>query len=162
MTDTQDPYTVANTGVDDSGAAETSPKSIGRNVLAVVVGFVLGSAVNMGLVTISSSVIPLPEGVDPTDMESLKANIASFPLKNFIMPFLAHALGTLVGAFVAAKLAVSHKKRFAMGIGAFFMLGGIFMAISLPAPLWFEAFDVIVAYLPMGWLGWVLAGKSKA
>ncbi len=35
-----------------------------RNVLAVVLGFVAGSAVNMAIVTAGPVVIPLPEGVD--------------------------------------------------------------------------------------------------
>ena len=46
------------------------------------------------------------------------------PQKNFVFPFLAHALGTLAGAFVAAKIAASHKMRFALAIGFLFLLGG--------------------------------------
>ena len=58
-----------------------------RNVLAVVAGLVVGNVVNGFLISISGSVIPLPEGVDPNDMESLKAAMPTFPTKNFIMPF---------------------------------------------------------------------------
>ena len=81
---------------------------IARNILAVIIGFVVGSLVNMALVNVGPSVIPLPEGADVSTMDSLRASMKLFTPVNFLFPFLAHALGTLTGAFVAAKLAVSH------------------------------------------------------
>ncbi len=145
-----------------SGTEGASPGNpILKNVLAVVCGIVVGNIVNMGLITMSPRVIAPPAGVDPAHMESLKENIGRFGPQHFVMPFLAHALGTLAGAFVAAKLAASRQLGIALGIGAVFLLGGIAMAVMLPAPMWFEACDIIVAYLPMGWLGWKLAGHRR-
>lgn len=43
-----------------------------RNVLIVIGGLIIGSFVNMGIIMISGSIIPPPEGVDPSNMESLK------------------------------------------------------------------------------------------
>lgn len=131
-----------------------------KNILAVVVGAVVGMVVNMGLIMAGGSIIPLPEGVDPSDMESIKANMHLYEAKHFIMPFLAHALGTLAGAFAAVKLAASHHMKLALGIGGFFLLGGIMAANMLPGPMAFEVFDIVAAYIPMGWLGWKLAGNS--
>lgn len=74
------------------------------------------------------------------------------------MPFLAHAIGTLVGAFLAAKIAASHGLKLSLSIGVLFLVGGIQMSMMLPAPMWFDVLDLGVAYLPMGWLGWKLAG----
>ena len=71
-----------------------------RNILAVIVAAFVGGAVNMALITISSSIIPPPEGVDVTTTEGLKASMHLFQPKHFIMPFLAHALGTFVGALL--------------------------------------------------------------
>ena len=124
-----------------------------RNILAVVAGAVLGSMVNMGIIMISGSISPPPEGADVTDMESLAASMHLFQPKHFIFPFLAHALGTLVGAFLAAIIAASHKMKFALGIGCFFLVGGIANTFMLPAPTWFIALDLIIAYIPMGWIG---------
>ena len=124
-----------------------------KNVLAVVVGLVVGGMVNMGLVMVSPSIIPPPEGVDVTDMESLRTSMHLFKAHHFVFPFLAHALGTLVGAFLAAWIAATHKIRFAFSIGAFFLLGGLINAFLLPAPLWFIVVDLVAAYLPMSWLG---------
>jgi hypothetical protein len=46
-----------------------------RILLAVVVGFVLGSVVNMALIMVSGKVIPPPAGADVTTMEGLKASL---------------------------------------------------------------------------------------
>jgi hypothetical protein len=133
-----------------------------RNILAVIAGIVVGSTVNMGLVTIGPAVIPPPEGTDVTSMEGLKASMHLFGPQNFIFPFLAHALGTLAGAWLAALIASSHKLKFALAIGVFFLIGGIVNVLMLPSPVWFTILDLVVAYIPMGWLGGKLAGDKKS
>lgn len=131
-----------------------------KNILAVIAGIVGGSIVNMSIITVSGSIIPPPEGADITTMEGLKASMHLFGPKNFIFPFLAHAIGTLVGAFLAAKLAANNHMRFALGIGVFFMLGGITNIYLLPSPMWFSVLDLVLAYLPMSYLGGMLATKK--
>ncbi|MGB0896439.1 MAG: hypothetical protein ACPGU9_01635 [Flavobacteriaceae bacterium] len=130
-----------------------------KNILAVIVGIGIGMAVNMGIIMLSSSIIPPPEGIDNTTMEGLKAGMHLFEPKHFIMPFLAHALGTFAGAFVAAKLAASHHMKFAIGIGVFFLLGGLANIFMLPSPTWFTVLDLGGAYIPMGLLAGKLASK---
>lgn len=131
-----------------------------KNIVAVVVGIVVGSIVNMTIISVSSSIIPPPEGADVTTMDGLKASMHLFEPKNFIFPFLAHALGTLVGAFLAAIIAANNKMKFAYGIGFFFLLGGIANVFLLPSPTWFTLLDLIIAYLPMAYLGGKLATKQ--
>lgn len=131
-----------------------------RNILALLLGIVVGSIVNMGIISVSGSIIPPPEGADVTTMEGLKEALPMFEPKHFIMPFLAHALGALAGAFLAAKLAANNKKKFAYGVAGFFLLGGIANAFMLPGPTWFAVTDILLAYIPMGWLGGKLAVKN--
>jgi len=66
----------------------------------------------------------------------------------------------LVGAYLSARIAASHKMKFALGIGMFFLIGGISMVFMMPAPVWFVLLDLSVAYIPMGWLSGKLATKS--
>jgi hypothetical protein len=133
--------------------------SIFKNILAIIAGIFIGMIVNMGLIMISGQIIPIPEGVDNTTTEGLVAGMHLFEPKHFIMPFLAHALGTFVGAFVAAKLAASHQMKFAIAIGVFFLLGGIASVFMLPSPTWFTVSDLGLAYIPMGLLAGKLATK---
>ena len=133
-----------------------------RNILAVIAGIFVGSVVNMGLVNLGPSIIPPPEGGDITTMEGLKATMHLFEPRHFLFPFLGHAMGTLFGAFVAAKLAASHPMRLGLIIGVLFLAGGIYMVMTLPSPIWFTVLDLLGAYLPMGWLGGWLASRSTA
>jgi len=131
-----------------------------RNVLAIIIGLVIGMIVNMGLVNIGPSIIPMPTGTDVITMEGLKESMKLFEPINFLFPFLAHALGTLVGAFVAAKMAVNNHLLSAMIIGFIFLIGGISMVYMVGGPLWFIVFDLVLAYLPMAYLGLLIAGKK--
>ena len=131
-----------------------------RNVLAVIVGFMAGSAVNMGLVMASPHVIPPPAGVDVNDIESIKASIHLYEFKHFIVPFLAHALGTVVGAYVAVIISASYKLIVGLVIGVLFLLGGISVAFMLPSPTWFVVVDIVGAYMPMAWIGTKLTGRA--
>lgn len=132
-----------------------------KNILAVIAGVIVGSIVNMGIIMVSGSIIPPPEGADVTTAEGLKASMHLFEPKHFIMPFLAHALGSLVGAFVAVKIAASHQMYFALGVAAFFLLGGIANVFMLPSPVWFNVLDLVAAYLPMGYLAGKFASNKK-
>jgi len=132
-----------------------------KNSVAVILGFVVGSVVNMGLVNVGPSIVPLPEGADVSTMESLRESMDLFTPINFVFPFLAHALGTLAGAFVAAKFAASHQMKFALLIGVLFLIGGISAVAMIGGPMWFNVTDLLLAYIPMGYLGGLLAGANR-
>lgn len=136
-------------------------KPLVRNVLSVLLGFAAGSVVNMVLVNIGPFVVPLPEGADVSSMERLRETMERFTPANFLFPFLGHALGTLVGAFVAAKLAASRPMRCAIVIGVLFLAGGIAAMSMIGGPVWFNVCDLLFAYIPMGWLGGYLASRKR-
>jgi hypothetical protein len=131
-----------------------------RNLLAVIAAVITGGAANMGVIMLSSSVIPPPEGVNPADMESITQNLHLFEPIHYVMPFLAHAAGSFVGALVAALLAATHKMRFAVGLGIWTLLGGIAAAFMIPAPTWFIILDLSLAYIPTALLAGKLATRS--
>jgi len=130
-----------------------------KNILAVIAGLLVGSIVNMALITISGKVIPPPTDADITTMEGLKASMHLFEPKHFLFPFLAHALGTLVGAFIAAKLAANNHIKIGLLIGVFFLVGGRANIVMLPSPPWFTVVDLVFAYLPMAYIGATLSRK---
>jgi hypothetical protein len=131
-----------------------------RNILAVVAGIVLGGCVNMGIIMISGSIIPPPDGADLKTIDGLKAAMHLMEPKHFLMPFLAHALGTFTGALICILIAANHKFVFAMGIGAWFLFGGIMSVFMLPSPIWFTTTDLVCAYIPMSYLATKLMEKK--
>lgn len=132
-----------------------------RNTLAVLAGLVIGSIINMSIISLSGSIIPPPNGADVTTAEGLKATMHLFEPKHFLFPFLAHAIGTFGGALTTALIAASNKTKLAFFIGAFFLFGGIVMVYTLPSPIWFSIIDLVFAYLPGAYLASKIATKKK-
>ena len=136
-------------------------KTILLNISAVILGLVIGGFVNMSIINISGSIIPPPNGIDVTTEEGLKTAMQFFEPKHFLFPFLAHAIGTLVGAFITALIAKNHRKTLALIIGLAFLIGGIIIINLVPSPLWFSITDLVLAYIPMAFLGYKIAIKLK-
>ena len=51
--------------------------------------------------------------------------------------------------------------KFAFGIGVSFLIGGIAMILNCGGPVWFIASDLLMAYVPMAFLGGFLAASSR-
>ncbi len=123
-----------------------------RGILAIILGILVGSIVNGVIILLSFKVFGAPEGINLFDAESFKANADKFTALNFVGTLLAHQLGTLAGAFVAALIAPGRKVIFAIAIGLWFLLGGIYAATLVHAPIWFVAADIVL-YIPMALIG---------
>jgi len=131
-----------------------------RNILAVIIGWFGGSIVNMGLITLGHSVMPIPN-VDPNDMKALAEAMPTLEPSFFTFPFLGHALGTLVGAFIAGMISKTATMRSALIVGVLFLLGGITINVMLPGPVWFTIADIALAYIPMAWIGGKIAERMS-
>ncbi|HVF65439.1 MAG TPA: hypothetical protein VNE58_15740 [Casimicrobiaceae bacterium] len=132
-----------------------------RNTLALVAGMALGGGVNMALITVGPSLIPLPAGVDANSAESLSKAMPLLEPRHYVMPFLAHAVGTFAGALAAYLIAASHKAQIAYTIGIAFLCGGVAASFMIPAQTWFIALDLLFAYLPAAWLAVQMATRLR-
>lgn len=131
-------------------------KPIWRNLTALVAGIFVSNVVNMGIIILSPSIIPPPDGVDMTTMEGIARALPLLSVQHFIMPFLAHALGTFFGALTAVMIATHNRKwGLVLAITGVSLLGGILASLVIPAPTWFTVTDLALAYIPMG----LIAGK---
>lgn len=125
-----------------------------KRILAVITGMAVGSTVNMLILhTGTTYLIPPPAGADISTPEALAASMPLFQAKHFIFPFLAHALGTLVGAVAAALISPLSPLRTGLPVGLLFLLGGAYMVYELPSPAWFNVLDLTCAYIPMAFAG---------
>jgi hypothetical protein len=132
-----------------------------KNALAVLGGIIIGIFINASILSLGEFIVGAPDGVDLSDPNNVANNIHLFKFKHFAMPWLAHAMGTLVGAFTAVKLAANYHFNYAMVVGAFFFTGGSIMAYMIQgAPLWVNITDLVFAYFPMAWIGAKLANKK--
>ena len=122
-------------------------KQLFTNIAIIIFGIIVGMIVNIGLIIIGGTIFPLPENIEPM-------NATNWEIKYFLFPFLAHSIWTLSGAFVASKLSKNYHIIIPIIVGLYFLSGGIYMVMILPAPTWFICLDLIVSYIPMALLGW--------
>jgi len=130
-----------------------------KDIGIVLLGLIIGGTLNMALVEAGMFVFPPPEGLDVSTEAGLKLAMSGMSFQHFIFPFLAHALGTLFGAWFAIRFTKSKHISAAYSIGMLFLLGGIMMVFSVGGPTWFIILDLTIAYLPMAWIGYRL-GKG--
>ena len=128
-----------------------------RNTLAVVVGILAGMALNMALIQFNSLVLfPMPPGTDMNNPEQFNAYIASLPQAAFFVVLLAHLSQSFVGAWVAARLGVSHRMTLAMIVGAISLISGVLAMTMIDGPKWLII--ELPLYLVVAWL----AGRHVA
>ena len=123
-----------------------------KNIAIVILGIIVGMIVNIGLIILGGTIFPPSENFEPM-------NAMNWDFKYFIFPFLAHSIGTLLGALIVSKVSNKSSIILPVIVGLYFLLGGIYMITILPAPTWFVLLDVILGYIPMALLGWKLANE---
>ncbi len=132
-----------------------------KSILYSVLGLVLGALTNGFIVQLGSYIIQAPAGFDLTTEKGLAKAMPLMGVEHFIFPFLAHSIGTLVGAYFVSKMKVNRPLLTAMAIGFAFLAGGVMMVIKLPqTPLWFILLDLLLAYLPMAYIGYRLGSTQ--
>ena len=89
-------------------------KQLGRNILALFLGLIAGSIVNMLFVMVGHALFPVEEMQDVQDYERLSAIINNLNWGYFLIPFIAHAKGTFVGVYSTYSVAKTYKKTISL------------------------------------------------
>jgi hypothetical protein len=127
-----------------------------RIILGLFLGLFVGAMVNGSFIELGTKIFPFPNGVNFDTPEGMEA-FSELPLKYYVFPFIAHAMGTLSGCLVALLFVRTYATYVVYTIGSLFFIGGIMAVYMINAPLWFDILDLSMAYIPMAWL----ATKSK-
>lgn len=130
-----------------------------RNIGAVLVGLLVGMAVNIVIINLNLLLFPLPEGVSLSDQEALKAVVAEQPAAAWIGVIAAHLGQAFVGGWVAARLGASRPVLLAMIVGVLTLAGGIANAIMMPLPTW--TLIELPLYLVVAWFAGRLEEKRR-
>ncbi|MFM7643558.1 MAG: hypothetical protein ACKO5N_02075 [Sphingomonadales bacterium] len=132
-----------------------------KSILLSVLGLFIGALTNGLIVKLGTALVKAPKGFDLNTPEGLAKAMPHMGFEHFVFPFLAHAIGTLIGAYFVTRVRVNRPLINAMAIGFAFLAGGVMMVLTLPqTPLWFILLDLVVAYLPMAYLGYKLGNRG--
>jgi hypothetical protein len=134
---------------------------MGRQILAAVVGIVVAVLV-VGLIEMGShQIYPPPAGIDFHDQAQVAAMVANLPVGALLFVLLAWALGSLLGAFVAAKISVGNRARPALAVAVLMLAAVAFNLVAFPHPLWMALTGLLLP-LPCALLGARWARGSAA
>jgi hypothetical protein len=130
-----------------------------RSVAAVVGGFVAASIVMMIVETVNGHVLhpelaKAAEGM--TDREAVRALLATAPVSAFLVVIAGWVLGSVIGGWLAARLAGRAGITHGLALGALLTLAGVANNLMVPPPLWFW-FASLVVLLPSAYAGARLA-----
>ncbi|TQD40243.1 hypothetical protein [Haloflavibacter putidus] len=135
--------------------------AVAKNIIGILLGIFVGGLVNMSLVLISASLITETAGFDITGASGLQTIPDLYESPQFLLPLLAHVLGTFIATLLSVLIAEDNLFKVSFITVLFFFGGGIVNAISVPAPTWFIGLDLVVAYFPAGYLGYLLGKKRN-
>ena len=127
-----------------------------RNILAVLVGLVVGNIAIMGLHYLGMVFYPLPEGVKMNDMNAIAEYISIAPLGSLLFVMFAHIGGTFIAGISTTLVSKNIIPIYI--IGSFFTLAGIYNLYMLPHPLWFNI--EIIFYFPAAIYSYKLINKQ--
>jgi hypothetical protein len=130
-----------------------------RKIVAVIVGMIAGATL-VGMVEgVGHILFPLPQGIDATDIESLKTNMDRIPVGSMLFVLLGWVIGSGSGSALAVWISRSTVVP-GLIVGGMLMAGGIATMAMLPHPVWFLVLGCLV-FLPSAWLGAQLVIRQR-
>ena len=125
---------------------------MGRNIGAGIAG-VLVAMLSVWLVQkIGHAVYPVPAGMDPNDMDAMKAYVAELPTGALLFVIASYFIGTTAGTCAACAIGTMLPRIFAILIGCLMLVATTMNVMMIPHPTWFIV-AAVIAIVVGAWLG---------
>lgn len=120
-----------------------------KNLIAIIVGAVVGSAVLLIVGSIANAIQPTPpEMMDPDSPEAVAERVAAATKFTWISTIVGLALGAFVGGFIGGKIAKEMPTKVSLGIGLLLATWAFYtFYIVYPAVLWVPIVMLISVFL---------------
>jgi len=138
----------------------SSPRSLLRVFLAIVVGCLSAFALVAVIEMIGHALFPVPGRVDMSTPDGLRAPV-QIPLAALLSVLVAWMVATLVGGWLAARIAPSKPRVYAGLVGAVILIGATTNMMMIPHPTWF-AVAAVVGIIAAAWAAGALAARRSA
>jgi uncharacterized protein YacL len=125
---------------------------MGRNIGAGIAGVVVAMLSVWLVQKIGHAVYPVPVGMDPNDMEAMKAYVAELPIGALLFVIASYFIGTTAGTCAACAIGTMLPRIYAILIGCLMLVATTMNVMMIPHPTWFIVVAVI-AIAVGAWLG---------
>jgi MFS family permease len=132
-----------------------------RTVLAIVAGLITAMLVIFGVEAAGMLLFPPPAGM-PLETEADLAKLVAMasPAAKAWLVF-GWALGSFVGAWVAARISRRHRRIAALAVALFIVAGTVMNAMVITHPLWMNLLGILLP-VPLALLAARLTESRKA
>jgi hypothetical protein len=132
-----------------------------RTLLAIVAGLITAMLVIFGVEAAGMLLFPPPAGM-PLETEADLAKLVAMasPAAKAWLVF-GWALGSFVGAWVAARISRQHRRIAALAVALFIVAGTVMNAMVIAHPLWVNLLGILLP-VPLALLAARLAESRKA
>jgi hypothetical protein len=132
-----------------------------RTLLAIVAGLITAMLVIFGVEAIGLLIFPPPAGTRlDTEADLARLVAMSTPTAKAWLVF-GWALGSLVGAWVAARISRRHCRNAASAVAVFIVAGTVMNAMVIAHPMWMNLLGILLP-VPLALLAARLAEPRKA
>lgn len=120
-----------------------------KNIIAIIVGALVGSTVLLIVGSIANAVQPTPpEMMDPSTPEEVAERVAAATKFTWISTIVGLALGAFVGGFIGGKIAKEMAAKVSLGIGLLLATWAFYtLYIVYPAVLWVPIVMLVSVFL---------------
>jgi hypothetical protein len=131
-----------------------------RNILSVIVAFVVGGIFVFLFEALGHRIYPVPEGIDSTNMQAIAEYVKTAPVGAILAVLVAQSAGSLVGGFITGLISIAKRATaIVYGILALIMAG--INLVMIPHPWWFMVFSIVLP-IPLSLLGSQIASGLTA
>ena len=131
-----------------------------RTLLAIVAGLITAMLAIFGVEAIGLLFFPPPAGTAlDTEADLARLVAMSSPAAKAWLVF-GWALGSFIGAWVAARISRKHRRIAALAVGLFIVAGTVMNAMLIVHPLWMNLLGILLP-VPLALLAARLAGPGK-
>jgi len=131
-----------------------------NNIIAILIGLVAAIVVIYLVESLSNALYPLPEGLDPRDMEAMKNYMGQAPAGAMVLVLLAYAFGAFAGGLATTLYAKKNQRVLAIILGAILEILVVLNVVMLPHPVWFIVVALALV-LPLTLAGYWAAMKYR-
>lgn len=128
---------------------------MGRKILAVVVGFIVATAIFMLFEMGNSMVVARPSAEVMADHAKLAEYMANGPAMAYIIVLIGYFIGSFTGGFVATKMG----RRWSPGatltiiVGSLLTLAMVTNIMTLPGQPWWFIAAALLTFIPLTLIG---------